>query len=69
MGAFGGKTYRKWAGLIRENNCASSLIVRVKWKAKVLDLEGSHVDDTEYGSLTALLTALQVHNLHAEGAT
>jgi len=42
-----------WAGLIRENNCASSLVVRVKWKAKLLYLEFSHVDHTEYGSLTA----------------
>jgi len=67
--AFGRKTCSNWAGLIRKNNCASSLIVGGKLKAKVLDLEVSHVDDTEYDSLTALLTELQIHSLNVEGAT
>jgi hypothetical protein len=67
--AFDRKTCSNWAGLIRKNNCASSLIVGVKWKAKVLDLEVSHVDNTEYDSLTAFLTELQIRSLNAEGAT
>jgi hypothetical protein len=53
LGAFGRKTYSGWFGVIREDNCASSLIVRVKWKTKILDLEVSHVDDKEYVSFTA----------------
>ena len=67
--AFGRKSYSNWAGSIRENNCTSLLIVRVKCKAKILYLEVSHVDDAEYGSLTAFLTELQIHSLNVESAT
>jgi hypothetical protein len=69
VGAFGRKTYSNWAGLIRKNNCASSLILRVKWKTKVLDLGVSHVNDTKYDSLAAFLTELQIYSLNVEGAT
>jgi len=69
LGEFVRKTYSNWAGLIHKNYCASSLIVRVKWKAKVLDLGVSHVDDTEYCSLTAFLPELQIYSLKVEGAT
>jgi hypothetical protein len=64
LGAFGGKRCNNWAELIRKNNWASSLIVRAKWKAKILDLEVSHVDDTEYSLRTAFLTEILIHSLN-----